>query len=173
MNEFNLEEALLLLERTPRMLKGWLGGGLSEAWLTCNEGPGTWSPRVVVEHLLHAERVNWPVRAKIILRGTNPKRFAPFQREPEPVERPMDELLADFESTRFANVQLVRSWSLTDEDLSPCGLHPELGEVTLRQLFATWVAHDLDHTAQIARVMAKRYTTAVGPWATYLRVLRG
>ena len=36
---------------------------------------------------------------------------------------------------------------------------------------ATWVAHDLDHLVQIARVMGRQYTDAVGPWRQYLRIL--
>ncbi|HSR41999.1 MAG TPA: hypothetical protein VLL48_07505, partial [Longimicrobiales bacterium] len=51
------------------------------------------------------------------------------------------------------------------------GLHPELGPVTLRQLLSTWVAHDLTHIAQIARVMAKQYRHEVGPWRRYLPLL--
>jgi hypothetical protein len=31
--------------------------------------------------------------------------------------------------------------------------------------------HDLTHVAQIARVLAKRYRDAVGPWREYLGVL--
>jgi hypothetical protein len=49
--------------------------------------------------------------------------------------------------------------------------HPELGPVTLGELLATWVAHDLSHIAQIARVMGRQYTEAVGPWREYLPML--
>jgi hypothetical protein len=38
-------------------------------------------------------------------------------------------------------------------------------------LLAAWVVHDLGHIAQIARVMAKQYKEAVGPWVAYLPVL--
>ncbi len=51
------------------------------------------------------------------------------------------------------------------------GRHPDLGDITLRQLLSTWVVHDLGHIAQISRVMAKRYTNDVGPWRAYLTVL--
>jgi hypothetical protein len=62
--------------------------------------------------------------------------------------------------------------NLTSEDLSRTGLHPELGEVTLGQLLATWVVHDLDHVSQIARTMAKVYADSVGPWSAYLSILQ-
>jgi hypothetical protein len=51
------------------------------------------------------------------------------------------------------------------------GEHPSLGTVTLRNLLATWVAHDLSHLGQIARVMAKQYREEVGPWREYLPIM--
>src|SRR5947199_4004983 len=51
------------------------------------------------------------------------------------------------------------------------GEHPTLGRVTLRQLLAAWVVHDLGHVAQVARVMAKQYRDQVGPWIPFLPVL--
>jgi len=62
--------------------------------------------------------------------------------------------------------------NLTEADLERKGLHPELAEVTLSQLLATWVVHDLDHMAQIVRTMAKAYGEATEPWTAYLSILR-
>ena len=62
--------------------------------------------------------------------------------------------------------------NLTAGDLSRTGQHPELGEVRLGQLLATWVVHDLDHVGQIARTMAKVYADAVGLWSAYLSILQ-
>ena len=64
-----------------------------------------------------------------------------------------------------------RSFGLTPGQLRMTGIHPEFGLVTLEEMLATWVAHDLDHLMQIARVMARRYTENVGPWRRYLRVI--
>jgi hypothetical protein len=61
--------------------------------------------------------------------------------------------------------------NLTAEQLGRTGEHPALGKVTLEQLLATWVPHDLDHLGQIARVMAKQYREAVGPWREYVPIL--
>ena len=72
---------------------------------------------------------------------------------------------------RAENVMTLRAWKLSDDQLALDGEHPDLGRVTLRQLLATWVAHDLGHLAQTARVMAKRYRDAVGPWRRYLPIL--
>jgi hypothetical protein len=46
-----------------------------------------------------------------------------------------------------------------------------LGEVTLRQLLATWAVHDLDHVAQIYAGLAGSYDADVGPWKAYLGIL--
>ena len=62
------------------------------------------------------------------------------------------------------------AWSLSD--LKRRGRHPELGQVTLGELLATWTAHDLNHIVQISRVMARRYRDDVGVWRQYLGVMR-
>ena len=48
---------------------------------------------------------------------------------------------------------------------------PVSAAVTLRQLLAAWVVHDLGHVAQVSRVMAKQYREAIGPWVPYLPVV--
>jgi hypothetical protein len=83
----------------------------------------------------------------------------------------MAELLDEFADLRASNLETLRGWNLTARELALRGEHPELGTVTLRQLLATWVAHDMGHIAQTARVMAKRYRTDVGPWRAYLPIL--
>jgi hypothetical protein len=61
---------------------------------------------------------------------------------------------------------------LSDDRLDLKGMHPELGEVTLGQLLATWVVHDLNHIWQISKILAKKYDAEVGPWKEYLSVLK-
>jgi hypothetical protein len=65
----------------------------------------------------------------------------------------------------------LESLALTPSQLDRRGMHPELGPVTVSQLLATWVAHDLNHLGQVARVMGKQYREAVGPWLEYLPLL--
>ncbi|HSC25786.1 MAG TPA: DinB family protein, partial [Vicinamibacterales bacterium] len=72
---------------------------------------------------------------------------------------------------RAANLQALQSLGLSDASMDAPGTHPDFGPVTLRQLLATWVAHDLTHIGQIARVMARRYRDAVGPWRAFLPML--
>jgi hypothetical protein len=81
-------------------------------------------------------------------------------------------LLDEFEEVRRTNVAQLKSLALTDEDLRKTGTHPKFGTVTLGQLLATWVAHDLDHLMQISRVMGKQLKDDIGPWTEYLRIAK-
>jgi hypothetical protein len=170
---FNLDDAVAILERTPGSLSALLLG-LPETWVKATEGDGTWSPYDVIGHLIHGERADWIPRARHSLAGeTRP--FEPFDRTAQFTDsqgKSLGELLASFADLRRENIALLLGMNLTDEDLDRRGLHPELGEVTLGQLLATWVVHDLDHVAQIARTMAKVYGEATGPWSVYLSILR-
>jgi hypothetical protein len=171
--EFDLDLSLDVLGRTPATLGAMLDG-LPEPWARGTEGPDTFSPFDVVGHLIDGEETDWIQRARIILaRGADP-RFTPYDRfrhRARNVGRSLESLLAEFARLRAANLDLVRSWRLTGTELDLPGIHPSLGGVTLRQLLAAWTVHDLGHLAQVARVMAKQYRTAVGPWAAFLPVL--
>jgi hypothetical protein len=171
--QFDLTHALEVLERTPATLSAMLGG-LTEAWTAPNEGPDTFSAFDNVGHLLHGERTDWIARARIILAQGEDRRFEPYDRFAQYREsqgKVLTELLAEFARARAESLTILRSWQLTDRELALEGEHPAFGRVTLRQLLATWVAHDLGHVAQIARVLAKQYREEVGPWRAYLPVL--
>jgi hypothetical protein len=171
--DLHLPDALGVLERTPQTLRGLLEG-LAPAWTDATEGPDTWSPYGIVGHLIHGERTDWIPRARIILEQDADRRFTPYDRFAqfrESAGKPLADLLDEFTHLRAANVVLLRQWNLSDEQLALTGEHPEFGAVTLRQLLATWVAHDLSHLAQITRVMAKQYRDAVGPWRAYLPIM--
>lgn len=170
---FSLTEAIVVLERTPQVLRALLHD-LPPMWTDCDEGPDTWSPYVVVGHLIHGERSDWIPRATIILeQGTN-RRFQPFDRLAQFREsdgKSLTHLLDDFAEVRAHSLATLAQWDLSDAQLSLEGEHPAFGCVTLKQLLSTWVAHDLSHLAQIARVMAKQYRDEVGPWRQYLPVM--
>jgi hypothetical protein len=174
MMEFDLEAALPVLDRTPRTLRALLEG-LPREWTDADEGPDTWSPWVVVGHLIHGERTDWIPRARIILARGDDRRFAPYDRFAQFEEskgKSMAQLLDELEALRADNLATLRGWNLGDAELALEGVHPAFGAVTLRQLLATWVAHDLGHLVQVSRVMARQYREAVGPWVEYLSVLR-
>lgn len=171
--EFNLDDAVALLQRTPVTLSTLLTG-LPEQWIDATEGEGTWSPYDVIGHLIHAERTNWIPRALHILAGER-RPFDPFDRAAQFTAsqgKSVDELLVTFAELRQVNIAALVDMKLTSEDLTRTGRHPELGEVRLEQLLASWVVHDLNHVGQIVRTMAKVYTGAVGPWSVYLSILQ-
>ena len=171
--DFALVAGRAILERTPHTLRAMLAG-LPAAWTDATEGPETWSPHVVVGHLVEGERTNWIPRAQLILAQGPARRFTPFDRlgRLRGGERPsLADLLDEFARARAGSLATLAGWRLTDAQLALEGEHPEFGPVTLRQLLATWVAHDLGHVAQIARVMAKQYREAVGPWRAYLSIM--
>jgi hypothetical protein len=171
--EFDLEPGIAILERTPHVMRAMLAG-LSPAWTDATEGPETWSPYVILGHLIHAERTDWIPRAELVLAQGANRRFTPYDRFAQFREsegKSLADLLDEFARLRADNVATLASWQLTDAQLALEGEHPAFGAVTLRQLLATWVAHDLGHVAQVARVMAKQYREAVGPWRAYLPVL--
>lgn len=170
---FHLDDGLAVLERTPATFRALLAG-LSEVALTCDEGPETFSPYENLGHLVHGERADWIVRAQIILAKRGDRTFAPYDRFAQRREsdgKSLATLLDEFEALRSANLLLLRSWGLTEAQLDLEGVHPAFGAVTLRQLLAAWVVHDLGHVAQTARVLAKRHREAVGPWRAYLPIL--
>jgi hypothetical protein len=173
MATFDLESAIEVLRRTPAAVRELLTG-LGDEWIRGTEGPETFNPFDVVGHLIDGEETDWIPRAKIILaRGPSP-RFQPYDRLRHRARnngRTLGSLLDEFARLRAANLDLLRSWNLTDSDLALPGEHPTLGAVTLRHLLAGWVVHDLGHVAQIARVMAKQYKEEVGPWLPFMPVL--
>jgi hypothetical protein len=171
--DFDLPAGIAVLEHTPRVLRALLAD-LPPAWTDATEGPETWSPYVILGHLVHGERTDWIPRAQLILAQGPQRRFPPFDRFAQLREsqgKSLAELLDEFERLRAESLATLAGWRLDDTQLDLEGEHPEFGPVTLRQLLATWVAHDLGHLAQTARVMAKQYREAVGPWRAYLPVM--
>lgn len=171
--EFDLTQGIAVLQRTPQTLHAMLGG-LGSTWTDATEGPETWSPYVIMGHLIHGERTDWIPRARLILGQQANRTFEPYDRFAQFREsegKSLADLLDEFARLRAENLVTLAGWSLTQPQLALEGEHPSFGAVTLRQLLATWVAHDLGHIAQTARVMAKQYRDAVGPWREYLPVM--
>ena len=172
--EFSIDDAALLLQRTPAVIDAQLRG-LPDDWAHSNEGPDTWSPFEVVGHLIHGEETDWIPRARLILSDAPDKRFTPFDRfaqQRNSAGKTLPLLLDTFARLRTENLDTLRSWNISEADLEKTGIHPEFGSVTLRQLLATWVAHDMTHIVQIARVMGKQYKTDAGPWVQYIGILQ-
>lgn len=168
-----VEESVALLQRTPMVLNALLRD-LPDAWTNATEGEGTWSPYVVIGHLIHAEHADWIPRLRTILEHGESRTFEPFDREAQfrdSAGKSLPQLLDEFIAARSQSLDQLRSFHLEATDLDRKGTHPAFGAVTARQLLATWTAHDMAHLVQIGRVLAKRYKTEVGPWAQYLSVM--
>ncbi len=170
---FDLADSILILERSPSTFRALLAG-LPDAWIHRDEGPDTFSAFDNLGHLIHGERTDWIPRARIILEQGADRRFEPFDRfaqQAESAGKSLATLLDEFDALRGENLATLRSWDLGDRELALVGVHPAFGPVTLRQLLAAWVAHDLGHLAQTSRVMAKRHREDVGPWRAFLPIL--
>jgi len=170
---FDIDEGIQILARTPSTLQALLEG-LPERLIHGPTADGGWSPFDVVGHLIHGEKTDWMPRARIILEDGERREFEPFDRFAQFEQsrgRSLSKLLNEFQQRRSANLEDLRRLAAAQPDLSLRGRHPELGTVTLGQLLATWVVHDLNHLAQIARVLAGRYSALVGPWGQYLSIL--
>lgn len=171
--KFSLAKSFEILERTPLILKILLAD-LSEEWVMNNEGPGTFSPYDVLGHLIHGEKTDWVVRTQHILNVGSTVPFDPYDRFAQyelSKGKSTEQLLEEFQKLRNNNLQLIKSFNLSEADFDKKGMHPVLGEVTLRNLLSTWVVHDLTHIAQITRVMAKQYKEETGPWTEFFRIL--
>ncbi|NNL33155.1 MAG: DinB family protein [Flavobacteriaceae bacterium] len=170
---YSIAKALPILERTPEVLSTLLID-LDDDWIYSNEGPDTWSPFDIVGHLIHGEITDWTSRLNIILSEADDKTFEPFDRfaqfETSKLKN-LTQLLAEFKSRRAENIKYLKSLNITKDQFDLKAVHPSLGEVTMKELLSTWVAHDLGHIAQIARVMAKQYKDEVGPWQEYMPIL--
>ncbi len=171
--KYTIKEAAQILERTPFVLRTLLAG-LADGWTMSNEGLDTFSPYDVLGHLIHGEKTDWVTRAKIILTFGVEKPFTPWDRFAQYEEskgKTLEQLLDEFEAVRKENMQWFNGLNLSEADLDKQGMHPKLGEVTLRNLLSTWVVHDLTHIAQITRVMAKQYKEEMGLWPEFFRIL--
>ena len=171
---FDLDKAIEILERTPKIMRAFLLD-LSDDWIRINEGESTWTAYDVMGHLIHGEKTDWIPRTNMILSDKKNKTFEAFNRFAHfrtSKGKSMRDLLEEFEALRTKNIAHLKSLRLTEKEFALTGMHPALGEVTLKQLLAAWVTHDLGHLAQISRVMAKHYTEDVGPWYKYINILK-
>ena len=171
---FTLKKSIEILERTPQVLTTMLDN-ISADWTSNNEGGETWSVYDIIGHLIYGEKTDWIPRTEIILSDNPDKKFELFDRFAQFREskgKSLKQLLDEFEQLRIKNIECLRSKNITAPDLEETGIHPAFGEVSLSQLLSTWVVHDLNHIAQIARVMANQYKADVGPWTAYLKILQ-
>lgn len=169
---FSITSSVEILRNTPKTIEALLGD-IDAEWVLSNEGPDTFSPFDVLGHLIHGEKTDWRVRIDMILSNSG-EAFPPYDRFAQYQEskgKDILQLMDEFKQLRIENLRYLEQLNIGEADLNRKGIHPALGEVTLRNLIATWVVHDLSHLAQIARVMGKQYSEHVGAWFEYLPML--
>lgn len=172
--EFRIEQAIEILKTTPHVLRASVKD-VSDCWVHNNYGEKTFSPFDIVGHLIHGERTDWLVRAKIILEHGESKPFEPFDRYAmyeDSKGKTITELLDTFADLRRENIESLAALNLSEQQLDLRGTHPELGTVTIRNLLAMWAVHDLNHIAQMAKAMAFQYRDKVGPFLEYASILK-
>lgn len=170
---FDTHSSISVLRRTPTTLRSWLSG-LPSVWVDAAEQKGGWSPVDLVGDLLHRERTDWIPSARIILAQGADKRFEPYDREPvflESTGKALDAMLDEFVALRTVNIETLIAWRLSEAQLALEGEHPVFGMLTVRQLLATWVAHDLGHIAKVAKVMMAQYGDLPAPNLAYRSVM--
>jgi hypothetical protein len=171
--QLQMDQSIEVLAQTPDVLDALLRGK-SSAWLNCRKTPEAFSAIDVIGHLMHAERTDWIPRVRTILTHQDTKTFAPFDRfafQPLIAGKSVGELLDEFAELRRQSLQTLGELGVGAQQLNLAGMHPEFGRVTLGNLLATWVVHDLGHINQIVKTMAQEYREAVGPWRAYLSIL--
>jgi hypothetical protein len=172
MSDF-IGETTAILERTPQLLRALLSGA-PESWTDTTDVPEDgWRPHDVVGHLITGELTDWIDRTQRILEHGTAVPFDKFERfahAERDTDTTLDELVEHFARLREENLARLAEL-VTEADLDRRGMHPSLGEVTLRELLATWAVHDLDHVSQIFAGMAGSHDAEVGPWKAYLGIL--
>jgi hypothetical protein len=171
--QFHVRQAIEVLTQTPDVLSALLRGKSAD-WLNARKTPESFSPLDVLGHLMHGEMTDWIPRVRIILEHRDSKAFEPFDRfgfHALIARKRVDELLDEFAELRRQSLEALRELGIEEAQLDLRGMHPELGPVTLRNLLASWVLHDLSHIAQVVKTMAGEYRDAVGPWRAYLTIL--
>jgi hypothetical protein len=170
---FQISKTIEILSQTPATVKSLLGS-LSDDWVYAKIDENSWNAFDIIGHYIHGEETDWIPRAKIILAQGESVSFEPFDRFAQfetSKGKTLPDLLETFAELRSKNLETLKSWNLTEEQLKLKGIHPELGEVTLEQLLATWAVHDLTHIRHLSIVLAKQYAENVGVWKEYLTIL--
>ena len=172
---FAVDATLDLLARTPATLRDQLRG-LDADWTTARSDPESWNAFEVACHLAYIEEHDWLVRVRMVVDEGTARAFPPVDHGDASFRYPgwsLDQVLGRFEELRRRNLDAVSALGIGPDLLDRRGLHPTLGEVSLRQLLATWAVHDLNHLRQAQAAIAQRYRDEVGPWRGSLGILDG
>lgn len=128
---------------------------------------GEWSALRCLQHLLDAERLNFPVRFQAFLAGRDFEAYDPNRADDDLASQGPEQLVRLFAQTRQESLTLFKH--LKSEDLERKVKHPQLGSVTLAEMLHTWAAHDLMHTVQAERALMQPFMLGCGGWRPFFR----
>ena len=138
---------------------GALIAGPTAADLQWTPSPGRWSIAQIVTHLADAEVVlAYRVRQILAAPGTPIQAFDQddWARASHYETRDAFESLALFDrAARRRNLRLLAR-ARRDEERRRFGMHAERGEESIAHLMSLYAGHDLNHLAQIERLIAER-----------------
>ena len=161
-----LEHVQAVLSTTPERWQR-LVSTLPIDLLTRPPAAGEWSALNCLQHLLDAERLNFPVRFHAFLAGQDFGAFDPNQQHADLDAQTPEQLAAAFARSRQESLVLLKQ--VKDDDLGRTVQHPKLGTVTLAEMLHTWAAHDLMHTVQAERALMQPFMLGCGPWRSFFR----
>jgi len=139
--------------------------GLDDEEARWRPEPGKWSMLDVIAHLVDEEKLDFRVRIDLTLRHPD-REWPPIDPEGWVVEhdyasKSLPEVVAQFRRERDASLVWLRNLSAPDWNASHD--HPQMGPVTAGSLLGAWVAHDLLHIGQIARIRYARNAAVSEP----------
>jgi len=116
--------------------------------------PGKWSIAEILAHLADTEfAMGWRIR---VVLGEPGSTLQPFEQDAWAAamryeKRDPRKSLEQYGALREANVALLKS--ITPADWKKSAIHPERGELTVCRIAEMVAGHDLNHIAQIERIL--------------------
>ena len=147
------KDARAVLEATPKRLRTIVQKTPANV-LRRQPAPGKWSPAQILEHLADAEIVSgWRIRAILGQNGAPLQAFDQDNWASNMAYEKADpgESVTLFEALRAANLRLLDRIDPRLHD--NYGMHSERGKETISHLIRLYAGHDLNHLAQIERIV--------------------
>jgi uncharacterized damage-inducible protein DinB len=164
-----LADEMQSLARTPAILRE-IVLGRPDSWLDAKHEPDVDSPREALVHIIRCDRDLWIQRIRIILEQSDNREGDADHQDDNLDASKVEDLLAEFWSLREERLRELESLQLSESDLAKTGTSPKFGRITVDQIIATWVAHDLYHLGQIFKSFSSLYRERVGPWQEFLNL---
>ncbi len=149
-HELSVFQIASLIESAPDMLDIILSdvAGKMAAW---HPAEGEWCMKEVLGHMIEADRNGFDDRIRTILAEDNPQLqgwdIPGTAAARQDCQRDFRELVMEWSEARSKSANLIVE--LTQEQMERSGVHPMVGELTIRDLLYEWVYHDQNHIKQI------------------------